>query len=103
MILRAYQDAVDRENAFNAQAETDSANRKSDRTPNALTEDWIGTWCLYGSPRTVIDHLRPYAELGIGNILCGTTTGPLSEERLRLGNRTLDLMAEQVIPILREA
>lgn len=103
VILRAYQDAIEREAAFNARAELDSANTKTDRTPNALTDDWIGTWCLYGSPRTVIEHLQPYAELGIGNILCGTTTGPLTQERLRLGDQTLRLMSEHVIPHFRRA
>jgi alkanesulfonate monooxygenase SsuD/methylene tetrahydromethanopterin reductase-like flavin-dependent oxidoreductase (luciferase family) len=102
-ILRSYQDAIEREAEFNARAESDEANTKTDRTPNALTEDWIGTWCLHGSPETVIEHLKPYAELGIGNVLCGTTTGPLTEERLRLGNQTLDLMGRKVIPALKGA
>ncbi|MFT4053615.1 MAG: LLM class flavin-dependent oxidoreductase [Novosphingobium sp.] len=101
VILHAYQAAVDRENAFNSRAEADSANTKTDRTPQALTDDWIGTWCLYGSPETVIEHLRPYQDLGIGNILCGTTTGPLTDERLRLGDQTLRLMSEKVRPALR--
>lgn len=98
VILRAYQDAVEREAEFNARAERDAANRKSDRTPNALSDDWIGTWCLYGSPETVLEHLEPYAQLGIGNILCGTTTGPLTEQRLLLGNQTLDLLSRKVMP-----
>jgi alkanesulfonate monooxygenase SsuD/methylene tetrahydromethanopterin reductase-like flavin-dependent oxidoreductase (luciferase family) len=101
VILRAYQDAIEREAEFNARAESDDANKKTDRTPDALSDDWIGTWCLYGSPETVIEHLEPYAALGIGNILCGTTTGPLTEERLRLGNQTLDLLATRVRPAFR--
>jgi len=101
VILRSYQDAIEREAAFNARAEADSANRKSDKTPDALTEDWIGTWCLYGSPDTVVEHLKPYEALGIGNILCGTTTGPLTEERLRLGDQTLRLISERVMPHFR--
>ena len=100
VILKDYQAAVEREAEFNARAESNAENTKTDRTPNALTEDWIGTWCLYGSPETVIEHLRPYKELGIGNVLCGTTTGPLTEERLRLGNQTLDLLAREVMPAL---
>ncbi|WP_313441070.1 LLM class flavin-dependent oxidoreductase [Novosphingobium sp.] len=100
VILRSYQDAVEREAEFNARAESNDANKKTDRTPNALTDDWIGTWCLYGSPETVIQHLKPYQELGIGNILCGTTTGPLTEERLRLGNQTLGLLGKKVMPAL---
>lgn len=103
VILRSYQDAVERENAFNRRAEADDANKKSDSTPDALSDDWIGTWCLYGSPETVIEHLKPYEELGIGNILCGTTTGPLTEERLRLGNQTLDLMSSKVMPAFKKA
>lgn len=102
-ILRAYQDAIEREAEFNARAESNDANKKTDRTPNALTEDWIGTWCLYGSPETVIEHLKPYEELGIGNILCGTTTGPLTDERLRLGDQTLRLLSEKVMPAFRKA
>ena len=100
-ILRPYQEALEREAAFYARAEDGSANTKTDRTPNALTDDWIGTWCLYGSPKTVIGHLEPYRALGIGNILCGTTTGPLTAERLRLGNQTLRLLSEQVMPHFR--
>lgn len=101
VILRSYQDAVEREAAFNARAESDEANTKTDRTPDALSDDWIGTWCLYGSPETVVEHLRPYRDLGIGNVLCGTTTGPLTEERLRLGDQTLRLLSEKVMPALK--
>lgn len=97
-ILTGYQDAVDRENAFNAKAETDSANWKTDRTPHALSDDYIRTWCLYGSPSTVREKLAPYAELGIGNILCGTTTGPLTKRRLELGNQTLDFLTNEILP-----
>lgn len=99
-ILIAYQEAVDREQYYADKAERESANQKTDKTPLALTEDWIGTWCLYGSPETVIEHLRPYQELGIGNVLCGTTTGPLTQQRLDWGNRTLELLSEKVMPAL---
>jgi alkanesulfonate monooxygenase SsuD/methylene tetrahydromethanopterin reductase-like flavin-dependent oxidoreductase (luciferase family) len=101
VILTAYQKAVDREKAFNDKAEQSTANQKTDRTPEALTPDWIGTWCLYGSPRTVREKLAPYAELGIGNILCGTTTGPLDERRLRWSNQTIELLAREVMPQFR--
>ena len=49
----------------------------------------------------MIEHLKPYADLGIGNILCGTTTGPLTEQRLALGNQTLRLLGDKVIPALK--
>ena len=98
IILKGYQDAVDRENAFNRRAEKDDANKKKDINVNALDEGWIGTWCLYGSPETVIEHLKPYQALGIGNILCGTTTGPLTEQRLGFANSTLDLLSSKVMP-----
>ena len=100
-ILEAYQQAVEREKAFNDKAEEGEANRKTDRTPNALSEDWIATWCLHGSPKTVREHLEPYAQLGIGNILCGTTTGPLTEQRLRWADQTVDLLSREVMPAFR--
>lgn len=97
-ILRAYQEAVNRENAFARKAETDAANQKADVNLDALTDEWIATWCLYGTPEQVIAHLQPYADLGIGNVLCGTTTGPLTEQRLAYAEQTVRLMGEQVIP-----
>lgn len=100
-ILTAYQRAVDREKAFNDKAEESAANKKTDLTPEALTDDWMGTWCLYGSPRTVCEKLAPYAELGVGNVLCGTTTGPLNEQRLRWSNQTIELLAREVLPHFR--
>lgn len=100
IILKNYQDAVNRENEFNRRAETDDANKKKDINIDALHEGWIKTWCLYGSPETVIEKLRPYKELGIGNILCGTTTGPLTDERLAYANQTIDLLSSKVIPAL---
>jgi len=101
IILRGYQEAVDRENEFNRKAESEDANKKSDVNIGALDDRWIGTWCLYGSPETVIEHLRPYAELGIGNVLCGTTTGPLTEQRLAFANQTLDLLSSKVLPAFK--
>jgi alkanesulfonate monooxygenase SsuD/methylene tetrahydromethanopterin reductase-like flavin-dependent oxidoreductase (luciferase family) len=101
IILRGYQDAIDRENEFNRRAESGDANKKADINVSALDDGWIGTWCLYGSPETVIKHLRPYAELGIGNILCGTTTGPLTPQRLAFANQTLDLLSRKVMPAFR--
>ena len=98
IILRAYQDAVDREAAFAARAEGRDENKKTDTISGALTDEWIATWCLYGSPQTVAEHLQPYADLGIGNILCGTSTGPLNEERLNFANQTIELMSQKVMP-----
>jgi alkanesulfonate monooxygenase SsuD/methylene tetrahydromethanopterin reductase-like flavin-dependent oxidoreductase (luciferase family) len=102
IILKGYQDAVDRENEYNARAESNAANTKKDVNAGALSEGWIGTWCLYGSPETVVEKLRPYAELGIGNILCGTTTGPLTQQRLAFGNQTLDLLSRKVMPAFKK-
>jgi len=102
VILAAYQAAVDREKVYGDKAEQDAANTKTDVAPLALTEDWISTWCLYGSPKTVREHLDPYAELGIGNILCGTTTGPVTPQRLEWANRTLALLASDVMPHFKD-
>ena len=100
-ILTDYQEAIEREAEFNAKAESDDANKKTDRTNSALTEEWMATWCLYGSPETVIKKLREYQEVGIGNILCGTTTGPLTQKRLAYANQTLELLAQHVLPAFK--
>lgn len=98
VILRAYQDAVNRENEFAKKAESNEANTKTDKISDALSDEWIATWCLYGTPEQVIEHLQPYADLGIGNVLCGTTTGPLTQERLDFAEQTVRLMGRHVIP-----
>ncbi len=103
VILRAYQDAVERELEHNRKAEEMRGNAKTDNTPNALTEDWIGTWCLYGSPETVAAKLKPYFDLGVGNVLCGTLTGPLTPEREKTAARSLELFGRRVIPLLKNA
>jgi alkanesulfonate monooxygenase SsuD/methylene tetrahydromethanopterin reductase-like flavin-dependent oxidoreductase (luciferase family) len=97
IILKAYQASVDREVVYNKRAETIS-DVKTHEPPNALSEDWIETWCLYGSPETVARKLQPYADLGIGNVLMGFTNGPLTAERLALGEKSMKLFAEQVMP-----
>lgn len=97
-ILTAYQEAIDRENEFNRRADADEANRKNQKVPNALDEDWVETWCLYGSAATVIDQLEPYAALGIGNILCGLTAGPLTPRRIALADQSMALLGRDVIP-----
>lgn len=89
---------MNRENEFARKAEADEANKKADINLDALTDEWIATWCLYGTPEQVIEHLQPYADLGIGNVLCGTTTGPLTEQRLAYAEQTVTLMGQQVIP-----
>lgn len=103
VILRAYQAAVDREMEHNIKAEAMRGNTKTDNTPNALTEDWIGTWCLYGSPETVAAKLKPYFDLGVGNVLLGTVTGPLTPEREKTAAKSLELFGTQVIPLLKNA
>ncbi|WP_216320629.1 LLM class flavin-dependent oxidoreductase [Deinococcus aestuarii] len=97
VILRGYQAAIDREMVYNKRAE-EISDVKIHGTPDALSEDWIGTWCLYGSPETVRAHLQEYRDLGIGNVLMGFTNGPLTDERLRLGRQSMRLFAERVMP-----
>jgi alkanesulfonate monooxygenase SsuD/methylene tetrahydromethanopterin reductase-like flavin-dependent oxidoreductase (luciferase family) len=100
-ILSAYQEAIDRELRNNAKAEEISGHAVT-RAPDARGDQWKRTWTISGSPTTVAEQLRHYQALGVGNIIMGFTTGPLSERRLELGNRSLRLFAEQVMPQLRE-
>lgn len=102
VILKAYQAAVDREVPYNKRAETIS-DVKTHEPPDALSDDWIETWCLYGSPETVAKKLQPYADLGIGNVLMGFTNGPLTAERLALGEKSMKLFAEHVMPRFKTA
>src|SRR5215467_11793565 len=60
-----------------------------------------GMFAIVGSPATVRDKLIYFQkEVGIGNILTGFQTGPLSHELTR---RSMRLLAEEVIPYVRQA
>jgi alkanesulfonate monooxygenase SsuD/methylene tetrahydromethanopterin reductase-like flavin-dependent oxidoreductase (luciferase family) len=60
-----------------------------------------GMFAIVGSPATVRDKLIYFQkEVGIGNILTGFQTGPLSHELTR---RSMKLLAEEVIPHVRQA
>ncbi|CAD6543214.1 LLM class flavin-dependent oxidoreductase [Paraburkholderia metrosideri] len=96
-ILESYQKAIDREHSYNKRAEAISGVDLVS-SPPALTSEWIKTWCLHGSPDTVAAHLQPYAALGIGNVLLGFTTGPMSEERVRYADQSIRLFANEVMP-----
>lgn len=101
-ILRGYQEAIDREYAYNKRAEGISGVDLSNaQAPNALSEEWIRTWCLYGSPETVAQQLAHYDGLGVGNVLMGFTNGPLTPERYALTQSSMRLFAEQVMPRFR--
>lgn len=99
-ILEKYQAAIEREHIFNKQAEHLSGIDLPD-PPNALSEEWIKTWCAYGSPATVATELKRYTDLGIGNVLMGFTNGPLTPDRLALSRSSMRLFASDVIPRLK--
>ncbi|MEV0597801.1 LLM class flavin-dependent oxidoreductase [Streptomyces sp. NPDC050315] len=104
VILAAYQEAIDREYAYNKRAEEISGvDLTAAQAPNALSEEWIRTWCLYGSPDTVAEQLSHYQELGVGNVLMGFTNGPLTPERYALTRSSLNLFARDVMPRFRDA
>jgi alkanesulfonate monooxygenase SsuD/methylene tetrahydromethanopterin reductase-like flavin-dependent oxidoreductase (luciferase family) len=70
---------------------------------NALTDDFINTWCLYGSPDTVAAQVQQYADAGAGNILCSFTNGLLTPERWRLAHQSMELFATEVMPRFKAA
>ncbi|MFH8805397.1 LLM class flavin-dependent oxidoreductase [Streptomyces sp. NPDC017936] len=101
VILAAYDKAVEREYEYNKRAEQISGVDLV-KAPSALSEDWIRTWCLYGSPDTVAEQLRHYDELGVGNVLMGFTNGPLTPERYALTQSSMRLFASEVMPRFRQ-
>jgi hypothetical protein len=52
VILRAYQDAVEREAEFNARAESNAANKKSDRAVGRLDRHLVPLWFARNGDRT---------------------------------------------------
>ena len=97
LLLGQYQQAVSEEYAGNKAAEAISGVDLPP-IPDAQSADWKRTWCLYGSPETVVARLKPYAEMGVGNILGGFMGGPLTEDRVRLTESSLGLFAAEVMP-----
>ncbi|GAA0248601.1 LLM class flavin-dependent oxidoreductase [Cryptosporangium japonicum] len=99
IIMDGYMDAIEREHEANKAAETISGVDLRPHPPaRGKGNGWQGTWCLWGSPDTVAEKLQKYADLGIGNILGGFLGGPLTPERAALGEKSLKLFAEQVMP-----
>lgn len=96
------QAAVEREHVANKQAEKISGVELRD-PPNALTEGWKRTWCLWGSPETVAEQLIQYKRLGIGNVLGGFMSGPLTPRRRQLTEQSVRLFADRVIPLVEAA
>lgn len=97
LLVRQYQAAIEREHAANLEAEELSGVQLRP-PPNALNPGWQKTWCVWGSPSTVSDHIAEAADLGIGNILGGFLGGPLTTERRELTKQSLELYANEVMP-----
>lgn len=101
-LMEEYQEAVEREHAANLEAERLS-DIKLRPPPDARKPGYHRTWCLWGTPATVTEHLREIDELGIGNILAGFMGGPLTAHREEWGSRSLELFATAVAPTFRGA
>jgi alkanesulfonate monooxygenase SsuD/methylene tetrahydromethanopterin reductase-like flavin-dependent oxidoreductase (luciferase family) len=97
LLMEQYQAAIEREHHANLEAEKLSGVQLRP-PPNALNPGWQKTWCVWGSPSTVADHLAEVRAIGIGNVLGGFLGGPLTPERQTLGKRSLELFASEVMP-----
>lgn len=100
LLMQQYQVAIEREHEANLEAESLSGVTLRP-PPNALNPGWQKTWCLWGSPATVSEHIAEIRDLGIGNVLGGFLGGPLTSERQELGQRSLEQFATEVIPQFR--
>lgn len=100
VLLSQYQQTVEREHAGNKAAEAISG---VDLPPyaDALTDEYKRIWTLSGSPDTVIEHLQPYYDLGVGNVSGAFMGGPLTEERKKATDQSLRLFAEKVMPAFK--
>ena len=96
-LLGRYQECVEREHIANKEAEKISGVELHE-APDARSEGFMRTWCLYGSPETVAEQLRAYAGLGVGNVLGSFTGGPLDERRRKLTEQAMTLFAADVMP-----
>jgi alkanesulfonate monooxygenase SsuD/methylene tetrahydromethanopterin reductase-like flavin-dependent oxidoreductase (luciferase family) len=97
LLMEQYQGAIEREHHANLEAERLSGVQLRP-PPNALNPGWQKTWCVWGSPATIREHLAEVRDLGIGNVLGGFLGGPLTPEREQLGKRSLELFAGEVMP-----
>ncbi|MFJ4616610.1 LLM class flavin-dependent oxidoreductase [Streptomyces sp. NPDC088812] len=100
LLMAQYQAAIEREHEANLEAEKLSGVALNP-PPNALTPGWQKTWCVWGSPATVAEHLHEVCEIGIGNVLGGFLGGPLTPERAEFGKKSLELFATEVMPTFR--
>jgi alkanesulfonate monooxygenase SsuD/methylene tetrahydromethanopterin reductase-like flavin-dependent oxidoreductase (luciferase family) len=96
-IIDLYQAAVEREHAANKAAERIS-DVELGPVHDGRNPGWQKTWCLWGSPSTVADHLAEVRDVGIGNVLGGFLGGTLTPERVAWGKRSMELFSTDVMP-----
>jgi alkanesulfonate monooxygenase SsuD/methylene tetrahydromethanopterin reductase-like flavin-dependent oxidoreductase (luciferase family) len=100
-ILEQYQSAIEREYPYNRAAEVISGVDLPP-PPNALDEEWIRTWCLWGSPEKVAAELQGYEDAGVGNFLGSFTNGPATDRRWELAEQSMRLFASEVMPRFKQ-
>jgi alkanesulfonate monooxygenase SsuD/methylene tetrahydromethanopterin reductase-like flavin-dependent oxidoreductase (luciferase family) len=96
-ILTVYDAAIRREYTYNKRAE-EISEISLRPPPDSFSPEWIKTWCLVGSPATVVAELKKYDQAGIGNVLMSFTNGPMTERRAELGKQSIELFAREVMP-----
>jgi alkanesulfonate monooxygenase SsuD/methylene tetrahydromethanopterin reductase-like flavin-dependent oxidoreductase (luciferase family) len=96
-IIDLYQAAIEREHEANKAAE---AITGVDLGPahDGRNEGWQKTWCLWGSPATVTEHLAEIRDIGIGNTLGAYLGGTVTPQRVAWGKKAMELMASDVMP-----
>lgn len=64
--------------------------------------NFINGSCVYGTPNQVAERIRPFVEMGIGNVIMSFNNGFHSEEQTRITERSMRLFAAEVMPRFRD-
>jgi alkanesulfonate monooxygenase SsuD/methylene tetrahydromethanopterin reductase-like flavin-dependent oxidoreductase (luciferase family) len=60
--------------------------------------NFVNGSCIYGTPDQVAERIRPFVEMGIGNVIMAFNNGFYSPEQTRITERSMRLFAEEVMP-----
>ena len=96
--LEGMQRTHERRAAYYRQASEIAGVDPTLKRPSYTSQEYIDAWCVYGTPDRVAEQLRPYVEMGIGNLMLSFNNTHYDAEARKVSEKSLRLFTEEVMP-----